>query len=354
MRVYARPRTPAALLGLVVLILLGAVADLIVVTSTPGPAKERRLAAVARPAPGTGQSTGSAPAITGASAPPDASESDTGEPTKRSVASALVAELDPVAVLAPSVLVDEPSAADPVAASLASPEVAFATGIVRAQVDVAGTALNLVIVDPLAFRVLTPQVTADADGVWHRLVEGDVLVDFAAADRIGAVLGGPLGAAGLPDLRVGAIVSTSDRPVFDVVISDATAQTLGMGGGLPALLVALADGADVGPAAQRVTQAVGGRATVLVDQVIVDTGRAEPPGVWDLLALCESSGRWDLDSGNGYFGGLQFLPSSWAFVGGTGLPHQHSREEQIARAKVLLAYQGWVAWPVCSRKLGLR
>ncbi len=77
-------------------------------------------------------------------------------------------------------------------------------------------------------------------------------------------------------------------------------------------------------------------------------------GVWDRLAQCESSGNWSINSGNGYYGGLQFSLSSWRAVGGSGYPHQASKSEQIARAEMLKARQGWGAWPACTAKLGLR
>jgi hypothetical protein len=77
-------------------------------------------------------------------------------------------------------------------------------------------------------------------------------------------------------------------------------------------------------------------------------------GVWDRLAQCESSGNWQINTGNGYYGGLQFALSSWEWVGGSGYPHQASKQEQIARAEILLDRQGWGAWPACSRALGLR
>ncbi|QCX28528.1 resuscitation-promoting factor [Nocardioides jishulii] len=76
--------------------------------------------------------------------------------------------------------------------------------------------------------------------------------------------------------------------------------------------------------------------------------------VWDRLAQCESGGNWGTNTGNGYYGGLQFSASTWASVGGSGLPHQHSREEQIKRGKILQARAGWGQWPHCSAKLGLR
>jgi LysM repeat protein len=75
--------------------------------------------------------------------------------------------------------------------------------------------------------------------------------------------------------------------------------------------------------------------------------------VWDQLAACESGGNWAINTGNGYYGGLQFSLSSWQAVGGSGLPSDASREEQIARGEQLRARQGWGAWPSCSAKLGL-
>jgi len=74
---------------------------------------------------------------------------------------------------------------------------------------------------------------------------------------------------------------------------------------------------------------------------------------WDRLAECESSGRWDLDTGNGFAGGLQFTQSSWIEVGGAGSPAAASRDEQIMRAEFLYERQGWDAWPSCSTQLGL-
>lgn len=79
-----------------------------------------------------------------------------------------------------------------------------------------------------------------------------------------------------------------------------------------------------------------------------------PASVWDRLAECESHGNWSINTGNGYYGGLQFSLKSWQWVGGAGYPHQASKAEQIARAEILLDRQGWRAWPACSRKLGLR
>ena len=74
---------------------------------------------------------------------------------------------------------------------------------------------------------------------------------------------------------------------------------------------------------------------------------------WDALAQCESSGNWSIDTGNGYYGGLQFSMRTWAAYGGTGSPANASKAEQIAVAEKVLAGQGWKAWPACSAKLGL-
>ena len=81
--------------------------------------------------------------------------------------------------------------------------------------------------------------------------------------------------------------------------------------------------------------------------------QAADASTWDALAQCESGGNWNINTGNGFSGGLQFLPSTWAAYGGTGDPSSASREEQIAVAERVLAGQGWGAWPACSAKLGL-
>jgi hypothetical protein len=79
-----------------------------------------------------------------------------------------------------------------------------------------------------------------------------------------------------------------------------------------------------------------------------------PVSTWDKVAQCESGGNWATSTGNGFHGGLQFTASTWRSFGGSGMPHQASRTEQIAVAERVLAAQGWKAWPACSHKLGLR
>ncbi|MEX5263468.1 transglycosylase family protein [Kocuria sp. CPCC 205231] len=80
---------------------------------------------------------------------------------------------------------------------------------------------------------------------------------------------------------------------------------------------------------------------------------AAPASTWDALAECESGGNWGTSTGNGFSGGLQFTPSTWAAFGGQGAPQDASREQQIAVAENVLDGQGWGAWPACSAKLGL-
>lgn len=75
-----------------------------------------------------------------------------------------------------------------------------------------------------------------------------------------------------------------------------------------------------------------------------ETAPDAAPGVWDKIAQCESGGNWSINTGNGYYGGLQFSAATWKSVGGPGLPHQHSREVQIKYAKILQARSGWGQW----------
>jgi hypothetical protein len=82
--------------------------------------------------------------------------------------------------------------------------------------------------------------------------------------------------------------------------------------------------------------------------------RVASGSVWDKIAKCESGGNWHINTGNGFYGGLQFTLGTWRAYGGRGMPHHASREQQIAIAKKVQARQGWGAWPACSAKLGLR
>ncbi|MGV9269981.1 transglycosylase family protein [Kitasatospora sp. NPDC003701] len=83
---------------------------------------------------------------------------------------------------------------------------------------------------------------------------------------------------------------------------------------------------------------------------------AAPVSTWDAVAQCESGGNWSINTGNGFYGGLQFTPSTWKAYGGTSYApqaHQASRAQQISVAEKVLASQGPGAWPVCSQKAGL-
>jgi hypothetical protein len=79
--------------------------------------------------------------------------------------------------------------------------------------------------------------------------------------------------------------------------------------------------------------------------------------LWDQVALCESGGNWSANTGNGYYGGLQFSRSTWhSFGGGTyaNTANYATRVQQIAIAEKVLRAQGWNAWPACSAKAGVR
>lgn len=84
---------------------------------------------------------------------------------------------------------------------------------------------------------------------------------------------------------------------------------------------------------------IGGPATGIAHADDVD---------WDAVAQCESGGNWSANTGNGFYGGLQFKPSTWAANGGVGSPATASREQQIAVANRVLDTQGPGAWPKCG------
>lgn len=83
---------------------------------------------------------------------------------------------------------------------------------------------------------------------------------------------------------------------------------------------------------------------------------AASQSTWEQLAQCESGGNWSINTGNGYYGGLQFSDSTWDAYGGdqyASTADDASKAEQIAVAERVLAGQGWGAWPSCSAELGL-
>jgi resuscitation-promoting factor RpfB len=95
-----------------------------------------------------------------------------------------------------------------------------------------------------------------------------------------------------------------------------------------------------------------------VDEVVSVGTKSAPEvadgSVWDRLAQCESGGDWHINTGNGYYGGLQFNIGTWQANGGSGRPDQASREEQIRVAtRVRDNAGGYGAWPACAASLGL-
>jgi hypothetical protein len=76
--------------------------------------------------------------------------------------------------------------------------------------------------------------------------------------------------------------------------------------------------------------------------------------VWLALRKCESNNRYDINTGNGYYGAYQFAAGTWRNLGYTGLPHRAAPAVQDEAAKRLQAKAGWGPWPACTRKLGLR
>ena len=83
---------------------------------------------------------------------------------------------------------------------------------------------------------------------------------------------------------------------------------------------------------------------------------AQARSVWDSVAACESGGNWSINTGNGYYGGLQFSSSTWKAYGGrryASQAHRASKATQIATAKRVLAAQGPGAWGTCGKRAGL-
>jgi hypothetical protein len=109
-------------------------------------------------------------------------------------------------------------------------------------------------------------------------------------------------------------------------------------------------------AARSALATVVASAAFLVPMTVTDTADAATLRTWNRLAQCESGQRWHINTGNGYYGGLQISPSTWEGYGGRRFArnaHRATKAEQIKVAERIRRGQGWGAWPYCARKLGL-
>ncbi|WP_328668013.1 transglycosylase family protein [Streptomyces sp. NBC_00328] len=107
----------------------------------------------------------------------------------------------------------------------------------------------------------------------------------------------------------------------------------------------------------RTTAVLAGAALLAPLGLLAATGdaAAADSGVWDRIAQCESGGNWHINTGNGYYGGLQFSAGTWRAYGGTAYAptaDKASRSAQIAVATKVQSAQGWGAWPTCSARAG--
>jgi LysM repeat protein len=99
-----------------------------------------------------------------------------------------------------------------------------------------------------------------------------------------------------------------------------------------------------------------GVGAVAVSVIAPTAAHAATASQWDAVAACESGGNWAIDTGNGYYGGLQFAASTWNSYGGTAfapLANEATAAEQMEIADRVLASQGWGAWPACSVEAGV-
>ena len=240
------------------------------------------------------------------------------------------------------------------------PGVQHVAAIMVTSTTLGGVPATIAQVTSSDFRPFTPPATANHQPLWGRIDAGDI----AVTHEFGTIHEVPLGArlatgvtrptGDAVAFRVGALATNGTPPVADAIV---TVGTLPQDGGRR-LLVGLEPTAST-TATIEVLEAAGFIAEEIPDprvprsDTVIPEGGITQENVWDHLAMCESSGDWHINTGNGYYGGVQFLPESWAAVGGLGLPHEHPREEQIYRATLLWQIQGWEAWPQCARKLGL-
>ena len=179
---------------------------------------------------------------------------------------------------------------------------------------------GIALLAPLAARSAVSSPTVSID---HLLLpQADA--PSSAAER--SLLSARSARAELPSLQSSEAVEAVPIPTPATVAMEATLH-----------VIATPKPAPVAPAPQRVVTFDGGT-------------------VWDQLAQCESGGNWAINTGNGYYGGLQFNLATWQSYGGgefAAYPHEATREQQIIVAERLHAARGFQPWPACRVKLGL-
>ncbi len=198
------------------------------------------------------------------------------------------------------------------------------------------------------------------------VVVSGVLLAGAAAGGAPVVVVGRAHAAptvAVPD-RCSPVQARGGGPgLLDAVVTAAVQAACRLGGSSPA------DAGRTGAAGVDLDAPVRrpGAAVPRAGDAVKPRVRAEPPpapvvaspvdAVWDRLARCESGGDWAIDTGNGYFGGLQFDVTTWDGFGGRAFAPQAdgaTREQQIAVAtRVRDSRGGYGSWPACAAKLGL-
>jgi hypothetical protein len=195
----------------------------------------------------------------------------------------------------------------------------------------------------------------DGRGYWMVAGDGGVF-SFGSAIFVGSLGGKPL-TAPVVSMAAGPIgagywLASADGKVR----AFGTARDFGSPAGVRSPVADLAarpasDGYWLATGAERRVQAASAGGAVSYRAAAA----GEPPDAdFDRLAQCEASGRWKLNTGNGYYGGLQFSAATWRAHGATGVASDHTREEQIDVGRRLWRQSGWRAWPSCSRQTGLR
>ena len=173
------------------------------------------------------------------------------------------------------------------------------------------------------------------------------------------------GIALLAPLAVGSIATLPSSPA-DALLREAAPMTATTRGGV--LSGRIVDGASSDVASESLVRGgVPAPGPVAMEPTLVALATPTPAEprrvvmydgdtVWDALATCESGGNWASNTGNGYYGGLQFSLGAWQGYGGSAYaayPHEATREEQIAVAERLRAARGYQPWPACRGELGL-
>jgi Transglycosylase-like domain len=219
----------------------------------------------------------------------------------------------------------------------------------------AGVSTLLVVVTFASIGSPSPSTAQSAPSISSQIVDenGNPVIDPAVSSTTLLQISIPAGATTKPPKATRATTTRkrkTTKPPATAAITTATPTTVASASQSPDNTGVI----KVGKSSATEPPAKGVDATITTILPPDEVPNAISEETWLALRKCESNNRYDINTGNGYYGAYQFAAGTWRKLGYSGLPHRAAPVVQDEAAKRLQASSGWGPWPACTRKLGLR